>query len=78
MCVHMIMCRTNNIIHSSICTLQVIVNGANVVWVVILSVFLVKTRYKLVHYVAMLISTVGMVVLIIEDLKSKSDNNSGG
>ncbi|XP_065907997.1 solute carrier family 35 member F2-like isoform X1 [Dysidea avara] len=64
--------------YTTVTSNTVIVNGANVVWVVILSVFLVKTRYKLVHYIAMLISTVGMVVLIIEDLKSKSDNNSGG
>jgi len=58
-------------------TLQVIVNGSNLVWVVILSIILVKARYKLVHYVAMLISTVGMVVLIFEDLKSKHDDSEG-
>ena len=58
-------------------TLQVIVNGSSLVWVVILSIILVKTRYKLVHYVAMFISTVGMIVLIFEDLKSKRDDSEG-
>ncbi|XP_065908911.1 solute carrier family 35 member F2-like [Dysidea avara] len=58
---------------------MVIDNGASIVWIVILSLFLIKTRYKLVHYVSMIICTAGMVVLIFEDFKSaKSGGNQAG
>ena len=58
-------------------TLQVIVNGGSVVWVVVLSVFLIKTRYKLVHYIAMILCTVGMVVLFFEDSSNDKHTTTG-
>ncbi|XP_065907708.1 solute carrier family 35 member F2-like isoform X2 [Dysidea avara] len=58
---------------------MVIDNGASTVWIVILSLFLIKTRYKLVHYVSMIICTVGMVVVMFEDFtSSKSGGNQAG
>jgi len=35
--------------------------------VAILALFAIKTRYKLVHYAAMLISVAGTVMVIVED-----------
>ena len=49
----------------------------SVVWVIALSIFLIKTRYKLVHYIAMIICTVGMIVLIFEDSSSHNELNKG-
>ena len=47
------------------------------VWIVLLSLFLLKTRYKLIHYFSMVVCTAGLIILILEDLKSSnSDDNS--
>ena len=64
--------------HHYVSIQQVIVNGASVVWVVVLSIFLLKTKYKLVHYVAMTICTAGVVILIFEDFSSHDKHAATG
>jgi len=40
-------------------------------FVAILALFIIKTRYKLVHYVAMMISVAGTIMVILEDFNDK-------
>ncbi|XP_065907126.1 solute carrier family 35 member F1-like isoform X2 [Dysidea avara] len=64
--------------YTTVTSSMVIVNGASVVWVVVLSIFLLKTKYKLVHYVAMTICTAGVVILIFEDFSSHDKHAATG
>jgi len=48
--------------------IQAITNTAITLFVAILALFMIRTRYKLIHYIAMLISSAGAVVVILEDL----------
>ena len=45
------------------------------VFVAALSILLIKKKYKLIHYISIIISTAGMVIVILEDLKT--DTNKG-
>ena len=45
------------------------------VFVAALSILLIKKKYKLIHYISIIISTAGMVIVILEDLKA--DTNQG-
>ncbi|XP_065908534.1 solute carrier family 35 member F2-like isoform X2 [Dysidea avara] len=61
--------------YTTVTSNMVIIHGASVIWIVLLSVFLTKTRYRLVHYLAMVICTLGMAVVIYEDFKSSKDKD---
>ncbi|XP_065908540.1 solute carrier family 35 member F1-like [Dysidea avara] len=57
---------SNQVITSSTCTL----------FIIILATIVIKTRYKLIHYVAIIIGTLGMVLLLLQDIKENKDQGS--
>ena len=61
--------------YTSIPSNMLITAGFYTFFVIILSVFMIKTRYKLIHYASIIISTGGMVIVIWQDLL---DNKSAG
>ncbi|XP_065907504.1 solute carrier family 35 member F2-like isoform X2 [Dysidea avara] len=60
---------------TSVASNQAITNGSMTVFVAALSILLIKKKYKLIHYISIIISTAGMVIVILEDLKT--DTNKG-
>ena len=61
--------------YTSIPSNMLITAGFNTFFIIILSVFMIKTRYKLIHYASIIISTGGMVIVIWQDLL---DSKSAG
>ncbi|XP_065908206.1 solute carrier family 35 member F2-like isoform X2 [Dysidea avara] len=55
---------------TSVASNQAITNGSMTVFVAALSILLIKKKYKLIHYISIIISTAGMVIVILEDLKT--------
>ena len=43
-------------------------NGSYTFFVIVLSLFMIKTRYKLIHYISVIISIIGIVVVVWQDL----------
>ena len=54
--------------YTSISSNLLITSGFYTFFVIILSLFMIKTRYKLIHYVSIIISITGMVIVIWQDL----------
>jgi len=54
--------------YTSVASNQVITIGIYTLFVVILALFMIKTRYKLIHYVSIIIGTGGMIIVIWQDL----------
>ncbi|XP_065908901.1 uncharacterized protein [Dysidea avara] len=52
-----------------------ITNGSMTIFVAALSILLIKKKYKLIHHISIIISTAGIVIVILEDLKT--DTNKG-
>ena len=68
-----------HIFHNSILPLwlsfytQAIANASITGFVAVISLFVMKTKFKMIHYASMLISCAGMVMVILEDFNSDSD-----
>ena len=45
-----------------------VTTGSYTFFVIILSLFMIRTRYKLIHYISVIISIVGIVVVVWQDL----------
>ena len=54
--------------YTSVSSNMLITTGFYTLFVVILSLFMIKTRYKLIHYASIVISTIGMVIVVWQDL----------
>ena len=54
--------------YTSVSSNQVITTGCYTLFVIVLALFMIKTRYKLIHYAAIIISTSGMVIVVWQDL----------
>ena len=61
--------------YTSVPSDMLITVGFYTLFVVILALFMIKTRYKLIHYISIIVSTGGMVVVIWQDLM---ENQSTG
>ncbi|XP_065907818.1 solute carrier family 35 member F1-like [Dysidea avara] len=61
--------------YTSVASNQAITNVSVTIFVAILSLFMIKTRYKLIHYSAMLTSSAGTVIVILEDLNGEEGKN---
>ena len=54
--------------YTSVPSNMLITVGFYAFFVIILALFMIKTKYKLIHYASVIISTIGMVVVIWQDL----------
>ena len=54
--------------YTSVSSNLLIVTSFYALFVIILSLFMTKTRYKLIHYVSIIVSTSGMVIVFWRDL----------
>lgn len=54
--------------YTSVPSNMLITVGFYTFFVIILALFMIKTKYKLIHYASVIISTGGMVVVIWQDL----------
>jgi len=53
--------------------LQAITGATCTLFIIILAVLIIKTQYKLIHYLSIVIATFGMVVVILQDIKGSKD-----
>ena len=61
--------------YTSVSSNLLIVTSFYALFVIILSLFMIKIRYKLIHYVSIIVSTSGMVIVLWRDLIE--DQSSG-
>ena len=54
--------------YTSVPSNLLITTGLYTLFVIVLSLFMIKTRYKLIHYISVIISVVGMVIVVWQDL----------
>ena len=54
--------------------IQAIANASITGFVAVTSLFVMKAKFKMIHYASMLISCAGMVMVILEDFNSHSDD----
>lgn len=57
--------------YTSVSSNMLITTGFYMLFVIILSLFMMRTKYKLIHYLSIVISTIGMVIVIWQDLVSQ-------
>ena len=61
--------------YTSVSSNLLITTGFYTLFVIVLSLFMIKTRYKLIHYISVIISVIGMVIVVWQDL---GDDKSAG
>ena len=54
--------------YTSVSSNLLITTGIYTLFVIILSLFMIRTRYKLIHYISVIISIIGMVIVVWQDL----------
>ncbi|XP_065906881.1 solute carrier family 35 member F2-like isoform X2 [Dysidea avara] len=62
--------------YTSVASNQAIANASITGFVAVISLFVMKTKFKMIHYASMLISCAGMVMVILEDFNSDSDGGN--
>ena len=60
--------RTLALRYTSVSSNSSVTTGWYTLFVIILSLFMIKTRYKLIHYISVIISIIGIVVVVWQDL----------